>query len=115
MEEDSELRPFVLSDVQLTGTTIAPVRMCVCLCVYAYLHRSLNKPIAGSEMQVASLATNSVANIKFMYKYMCSCFCGTRTSMFGRASGKSKLLKTHDGASCFVVRVEYHTMRPCCN
>ena len=28
--------------------------------------------------------------------------------MFGRASGKSKLLKTHDGACCFVVHVEYH-------
>ena len=78
MEEDflsdhPELRPFVLSDVQLTGTTIAPVRICVCLfvfvCVYAYLHGSLNKPIAGSEKQVASLATNSVANIKFRYKY----------------------------------------------
>ena len=38
MEEDflsdhPELRPFVFSDVQLTGTTIAPVRMCVCLFV----------------------------------------------------------------------------------
>ena len=64
MEEDflcdhSELRPFVLSDVQLTGTTIAPVRMCVCLCVYAYLHKSLLKPLPGSEKQVATLATNS--------------------------------------------------------
>ena len=28
-----ELRPFVLSDVQLTGTTIAPVHMCVCVCI----------------------------------------------------------------------------------
>ena len=52
LSDHPELRPFVLSDVQLTGTTIAPVRMCVfvcvCLCVYAYLHGSLNKPIAGS-------------------------------------------------------------------
>ena len=51
MEEDfhPELRPFVLSDVQLTGTTIAPVCMCVCVCVCvcacAYLHRSLHKLI----------------------------------------------------------------------
>ena len=38
MEEDflcdhPELRPFVLSDVQLTDTTIAPVRMCVRVCI----------------------------------------------------------------------------------
>ena len=71
MEEDflsdhPELRPFVFSDVQLTGTTIAPVRMCVfCVCMHTYMDHS----IAGSEKQVASLATNSVANIKFRYKY----------------------------------------------
>ena len=51
--------------------------------MYAYLHGSLNKPIAGSEKQVASLATNSVANIKFRYKYMCSTTGGAASVALG--------------------------------
>ena len=62
MEEDflsdhPELRPYVLSDVQLTGTTIAPVRMCaiapvrmcvclfvfVCVCMHTYMDHSINQ------------------------------------------------------------------------
>ena len=48
MEEDflsdhPELRPFVFSDVQLTGTTIAPVRMCVCVCMHTYMDHSINQ------------------------------------------------------------------------
>ena len=36
-----ELRPFVLSDVQLTGTTIAPV--CMCVCVSVYMHSYIDR------------------------------------------------------------------------